>query len=696
LRALAVRLVALAAAALLLLIALGDVGFRLPHWSGGAGNTDVAASCSDDAGPGWPNWRGPNYDAISAERDLAERWPDEGPPVLWTRESGRGYSAFTAAGNRVYTQTQTLTAQNVVCLDADTGRPVWEHRYDWPYEAAGMYPGPRATPTWRDGRVYFAGPSGLVGCLNADDGQLLWQVDVNERFAGQGTDFGYACSPVIEDGKVVLPVGGKGASVVALDTRDGSTVWTAGSEPASYCPVLPVTFRGNRCVVAFLQNVLQVFDLKTGRLLGGTVCSTGYDEHAAAPLYGEPYLLVARPFQSGADCYRLAVKPAGREASGNDGDKDAAEPSFSMDLAWHTRSLSNDTASSVLVEGYVYGFDLRDVQAKSHRPSRGEFKCLEFATRNVLWETDQVGHATIVVADGKLILFNDRGELILARATPNRYEELARTAIFKGEICWTAPALHGGRLYLRSPTRAACVYLGQPERLDASRRRLARPASETVPSGGIDLAALVGGERQYAFDPADAKELRSWFAFSLLGVFVPAAALAVVARRIAGTRLFRTTQADSPRVGWSMFWGAAFVLGAVATPVFNRVTGSFIFTWPVCLLVAQQVALNTVVRSARPSEDGEPRVGDTWWSAAAVLALFGTCLAYFLICRRLSLPTEWMFLMGFLPSWPLTVPAAYRFRRGVRSCEGLLWTLAGFTAFFWSVGAILIWRIRLV
>ena len=98
-------------------------------------------------------------------------------------------------GNRVYTQSQTLTKQIVLALDADTGRTIWEHDYDWPYDPGGMYPGPRATPTFSHGRIYFASPDGLVGCLRADDGRPLWSVNVKEKFDGRGTDFGYACSP---------------------------------------------------------------------------------------------------------------------------------------------------------------------------------------------------------------------------------------------------------------------------------------------------------------------------------------------------------------------------------------------------------------------------------------------------------------------------------------------------------------------
>ena len=161
------------------------------------------------------------------------------------------------------------------------------------------------------------------------------------------------------------------------------------------------------------------------------------DEHAAAPLYDEPLLLVARPFRAGADCYRLEAADE-METTTNG----AVANNVTVESVWHSREFCNDVASSVLLGGRVYGFHLRDVQSKRQRPSRGEFKCLEPATGKVLWETDRTGHASVIAADGKLILLNDEGEVLLVHAAADRYEELARTAVFPGERCWTAPALH--------------------------------------------------------------------------------------------------------------------------------------------------------------------------------------------------------------------------------------------------------------
>ena len=376
---------------------------------------------------GWPTIRGPDFDGRSAEIHIADGWPPEGPPVIWTRPLGQGYSAFTAAEDRVFTQYQTLAGQYVVCLAAETGETIWEYRYDWPYEAGGIYPGPRATPTLYERQIYFAGPSGLVGCLSWD-GTLVWSVDTRERFNGRGADFGYSASPMLQDGLLVVPVGGLGASLVALDARDGSTRWKSGDDSASYTPALFITVEGRRQVVGYLENALACFEFETGRLLWRQELSQGYDEHAAWPVYVEPYLWISAPFRWGSKLLKLS---AGPEAG-------AAE-------VWHSTLLSNDIFSSVHHNGALYGFDLRDVQAKAHRPSRGKFRCLDLATGTARWETDQTGHANVLVADGKLILVNDQGELIVARAGTDRYEELARAGVLSGEICWTPPALDRGR-----------------------------------------------------------------------------------------------------------------------------------------------------------------------------------------------------------------------------------------------------------
>jgi outer membrane protein assembly factor BamB len=643
----------------------------LPGAPAGAGEGDDPTKAES----GWPHLRGPRHNGTSGETGLADAWPPEGPPLLWMRDVGKGFSSFAAVGGRVYTQTQTLSGQYVVCLDGDTGGRVWEHRYDWPYEDTGRYPGPRATPTVSDGRVYFAGPRGDAGCLRASDGRLLWQVNIIETFRGRGADFGYSSSPLVEDGKVVLPAGGEGAGVIALDARDGSLVWAAGDEPASYASPLPVTLGGRRLVVALLRNALAVFDLGTGRPLWSQSLSRGYDENSASPLYDEPHLLVARAYRKGAVLYRLeaaGAAPAGPDPAG-----------ISAAAVWQSRVLSNDVASCVLVGGHVYGFDLHDPQVDPRRPSRGALKCVEFRTGLERWSTDRTGHVTAIAADGKLFLFNDTGEILLARASPDGYEERGRARVFGGEVCWTAPALDRGRLYVRTPTRAACLYVGDPGRPDEPRPAGARPAAAAFAPKPGDLLAWFFGAGPGPPPPLDARALGFRFGICLAGIF---GAAALAAAGVAwGTR--PSGPERSRRAARAAFWSVAAVLGVVGTPLVRWVGGPFVFTLPVTVFAAYQAVVTAAVRAVQRPDETRAR----WLARGAVLGLLILCAGYFVLCWRLGLASEWAFLLGFVPSFPAAAATA---RRGLRA--GPLWrdvfgAALAFSLYYGSAAGFLLW-----
>ena len=610
----------------------------------------------------WPHLRGPTYDGVSSETGLAGAWPPDGPPVLWQIDLGQGFSGFAVVGERVYTQRQTLAGQFVVCLDARTGRRVWEHRYGWPWKADSDYPGPMATPTVVGGKVYFAGASGLVGCLDAGSGRRFWAVNVTETFKGRGTEYGYACSPLVEDGRVFLPVGGEGAAVVALDARSGAVLWRWGDERASYSPAYPITVQGRRQVVTLLQNVLVGLEPETGRLLWQHRWSEGYDEHAAWPVYAEPYLMACAAFRQGATVLRL----------GGVGDSPAAE------VAWQSPELSNDVSSSVIVGGCVYGFDLQDLQPRGTRPSRGTFKCLDLATGRVRWATDRTGHTTVIAADGRLILLNEHGELILARASPGAYEELARTRVFQNGFCWTAPALAGGRLYVRDHAQAACLYLGDPR--DAPPAQFPSALASLDPGGrqAPGLRAVWRGPALYA---PTLRQMVRWYAVTMAAVVAPAAAAALALG--AALRRRRPQRSTAAR---ALLWTALLALGFAGTPLASLAAGEFIFTWPAAVFAAYQMA---ALAAAQATEGGRRT---RWRSRLAAAALVAVCLAYGYLCRRLGVMMGYGFLFGLLPAFPAAALAAWRMKVRPGAWSDAAWTVGAFSAYFWASAAFTVWR----
>lgn len=647
-----------------------------------------------ESSPGWPQWRGPTQDGISAETHIANAWPQEGPQVLWARDIGQGYSGFIGVGDRVYTLTQTLYEQAVICLEADTGRQIWSRRFSWPYEGGGLYPGPRATPTWFQDRIYYAAPDGSIGCLNADDGTVVWTKNPKQQHHGQGTDFGCACSPLVIDGKVIVPVGGRGASVVALNAENGETVWASGDEPASYCTPQVITFQGRQQVVTLLENSFAAFDLKSGKPLWDLDLSHGYNEHAAAPLYREPEIFMAGPFRSGAKLLRITPRDKVK----------AGEAELKVETVWENPKFSNDVASSVLVDDYIYGFDVKDAQSKLNRPSRGEFRCLEFKTGKAKWSTDKVGQANIIVADGKLILFNDNGEVILAKVDPEKYTELARTTIYRDEVCWTPPALHRGRLYLRTHTRAVCLYIGS-EPLELTQPTTAVADLRTVRR--FNANSLLGGEREYPATTPEWKEFAEWYRWSLLGLvasFGTGLVIAIVCR-IASLMFHRRRPASDGStevrshfrwdIAWrSGFWLSVLLSGALGSALLNpRLKEErYVFTWPLALWAIFQLTLMMISWCERQADKRRAR----WWSRSAGLILILTSVLYFHLCRRLGLSIEWSYLIGFLPAFPVAALCARWLTRSQRFfwLTDPLLTLASFSAYFWAAAWFMKWWLR--
>jgi len=308
---------------------------------------------------------------------------------------------------------------------------------------------------------------------------------------------------------------------------------------------------------------------------------------------------------------------------------------------------------------------------------------LDFETGDVLWTSNEPGHASLIAADGKLILFNDSGEVLLVRATSEQYEELARAEVFGDEICWTAPALDRGRLYLRTPSKAACIYLGEPEDLARELLDTARPAGEIPKSRRIDFTRLLGGERKYPADRPTPRELGVWYGVCLVAVFGVAAACAAVVYLLLRWRF----PVGARRWSRVVFWIAAFACGITATTVINTLGGGFVFTWPASLFVVHQVALVAIFQRPRQGRDTK-----SWWfPATAGLGFLAVMLGYFHVCRVLAMAAEWVFLLGFLPSWPIAIPAALRLRGDVHPIEDLFWALLSFSLYYWAGGAYLIW-----
>jgi hypothetical protein len=630
----------------------------------------------------WPFLRGPNFDGSAPSETLPDSWPAAGPPVLWERPLGQGYSSFAARKDRIWTLDQSSFQQNLVCLDAGSGRTLWEYPCGAPYEQLGIYPGPRSTPTLSENRLYFVSPDAVVHCVDATTGRGDWTVDLQKQFHGKGTEFGYSASVLVLNGMAIVPVGGEDAGVVALDAATGQVRWKNGSQHASYATPTPIQLNGQTLVVTPMQNHLVIHEPATGRLLWQESLSEGYDEHSISPLYREPILVMTAPFRAGATAKTLTLDAPS---------DDPATWTLKADHRWHSKEFSSDVLGSVVANDAIFGFDLRDPQAKAHRPSRGLFRCLDVDAGKTLWSSEEPGHANVLLADGKLLLFNDRGELRLARASREKYEELGRLAVFADEVCWTFPALSDGRVFVRTQSRAAAIQVSPPSTTPGDTVSPASFANISVRPvwSRFRLGQILGGEREHPFMRAALDELRRWYLASVALVWLTASLLSGAIKRgrcrrsplpsgaIATTNelgpVLDVIPANTPRgLLVTPFLWIAF--GIIATPLANLRTDDFVFTWPAALFGG----LLLVVAGAD--------VPNRWLRRTCDAAFLALCLGYFLTLRSQSLPHEWVFLIGLLPA----APFAWWWKRNQPTAgpikEAFL-TLAGFSTLFWTSAA---------
>jgi outer membrane protein assembly factor BamB len=387
------------------------------------------------AGADWPQFLGPARKGSSPEKGLLDGWPDKGPPVVWEREVGEGFSGPVVAGGRLVLHHRLGDDEIVECLDAATGKEVWKYKTPTNYEdPLHKGNGPRSTPAIASGRVYTLGPAGLLLCLRMEDGQKVWQRALLEDFAVPPSFFGVGTSPLVGGKLVLVNVGGRDAGIVAFDKDTGKEVWKATGQGASYASPVAATIDGVRHVLFFTREGLVSVDPATGdvRFSKRWRARINASVNAASPVVFDGHVFLTACYNTGAVLLRVH--------------KDGVEEVWSND-----DSISCHFNTPIYLDGYLYGFHGRE-----DLPNEGgQLRCVEAKTGKVKWEADGRGVGSLLLADGRLIALKEGGELILVRPEADKYHELARAAVL-GNPCRAHPALADGRLYARDGRKLVC------------------------------------------------------------------------------------------------------------------------------------------------------------------------------------------------------------------------------------------------
>lgn len=385
----------------------------------------------------WPQLLGPRRNGISAETGLLDSWPSGGPREVWRIKGGVGMSGLAISDGLLVTMLQRNRTQLVAAFDASNGKEVWSTAVSRAYEN-DMGNGPRATPTIAEDSIYAFSGEGVLIALRAKDGSPRWRHEVLKELNGKPADYGMACSPLVVSELVIVTAGAPEATVVAYDCQSGKLAWKVGSDSTGYSSPALLTVGGRSQIVAFTGSSAIGIAPASGKLLWRYPFETDFDCNIATPLAHKGNVFISSGENHGSAL--LAIEPAGE--------------SFRVKEVWTSfgrRSvLRNEWQTSILLDGHLYGFDnVGSASAVSH------FNCVEIATGKRIWQQLRFGKGNLIAADGKLFMASFKGELVVARASPQGYEEIGRKKVL-GQTR-QAPALAGGLLYLRDRREIVCL-----------------------------------------------------------------------------------------------------------------------------------------------------------------------------------------------------------------------------------------------
>ncbi len=435
----------------------------------------------------WPQWMGPNRDGVWAETGIVKTLPNGDPnrgnqlKPVWSVPVHAGYSGPAVADGRVYVTDRVLakgarnpddpfdikeqvnSTERVLCLDAKTGKELWKHEYECPYQIS--YPaGPRCTPTVHGGKVYTLGAMGDLYCLDAKTGKELWAKNFPKDYATKVPLWGYCGHPLVYRNLLVCVGGGPNAVAVAFDKDTGAEKWKAlASRDPGYAPPTLIRAGGVDQLVIWHGHAINGLDPLTGKPHWSVGC---------APLFA---MSIMAPRQHGDRLFAAGIGGAGVVLK-LDKDKPAVtvlwQEATDKSRKPKERGLYPVNMAPLVVDGVVYGVD-----------QPGMLRAVELETGKKLWFTHKPvigreepedykgagsGTAFVVKNGDRYFLFAETGELVIAKLSPKGYEEVSRAklldptgAAFGRKVVWSHPAFANKSVYARNDKELACFSLAE-------------------------------------------------------------------------------------------------------------------------------------------------------------------------------------------------------------------------------------------
>ncbi len=427
----------------------------------------IASVQADD----WPQWLGPQRDSVWRETGILEKFPAEGAKIRWRTPIGSGYAGPAVADGRVYVLDRKLAedtknpsnpfdrakipgVERILCLDEKDGHILWKKEYDAPYTVS-YAAGPRTTPAISGGKVYTLGAEGNLFCCDAATGQEVWSHDLKQEYGVKTPTWGFAGHPLIDGQKLICLVGGEGSVAVAFDKDTGKELWKAlSAQEPGYAPPMIYEAGGKRQLIIWDPKALNSLDPETGEVYWSEPGKANAGMTIASPRkLGD--LLFVTSFYNGSVMMRLdSARPAATKVWQS---KKASEKD--------TDALHCTMSTPFLEGGYIYGVC-----------SYGQLRCLQAETGDRVWETFDAttgsagpvrwANVFLVKNGDRFFLFNEKGDLIIARLAPDGYHEISRAHLIdplnndpQRAVVWSHPAFANRSVYARNDAEIVCASL---------------------------------------------------------------------------------------------------------------------------------------------------------------------------------------------------------------------------------------------
>lgn len=407
----------------------------------------------------WTQWGGPNRDFRVEASGLADVWPEGGPKKLWHRELGDGYGTILVDGDAIYTVYRIDQDEFTVALDAKSGATLWEHKIPSPttqlMEQYGA--GPSSTPLIVGDHLYSIGTNMVMHCFDKKTGKIIWHHDLIKEYEASLPGRGYCASPIAYKNSVIILAGHDAKSqenggakkeesknppaekvsqaLMAFDQGTGSLLWKMQSHDVTHSSPILIQFNGQDQLVALLAKDLIGVNPNNGELLWEHALKPEGANLATPVWLGDGKIFCSSAYDSGSRVIQLKVKNG----------KTVTEE------LWYSRKMRLHHANPVQIGDYVYG-------------SSGDFGPAFFAAMNIhtgkaAWRKRGFSKATCILADGKLILLDEDGQLALAKVSPQGMDILSKCTISE-KYSWAAPTLVEKTLYVRDRKHIMAFDLG--------------------------------------------------------------------------------------------------------------------------------------------------------------------------------------------------------------------------------------------